>query len=57
MFVQSLIGMPQDFVLQPVLNKIHEIFGVDSVDDVIKMLDKDGSDWAMKQKSTLSKMV
>jgi len=53
---KSLVGMPQDFVLKPVLSKIDEIFGVDSIENVIKMLDKDNSDWAMKQKATLSKM-
>ncbi|XP_076039906.1 3-hydroxyisobutyryl-CoA hydrolase isoform X2 [Oratosquilla oratoria] len=46
----------KDFSLKPFLPQIEECFSADSVEGIIDRLQKDGSEWALKNLSILSKM-
>lgn len=46
----------QEFSLEPYLSKINHCFAGDSVEEIMKRLKEDGSEWAEKTLKTLSKM-
>lgn len=53
---ESLFKDSSEFVLQPHLKQIEKAFGGETVEDILKRLHSDGSEWAMAQLKTISKM-
>lgn len=52
----SLSKDSSEFVLQPYLKQIEKSFGGDTVEEIVKSLHADGSEWAMSTLKLLSKM-
>ena len=46
-----------DFVLRDHMEEINRLFEGESVEEIFANLEKDGSEWALKQLNTLKKMV
>ena len=44
------------FILQPHLDQINQLFSGDTMEDIMRLLESDGSDWALKTVKTLQKM-
>lgn len=53
---EGLFKDSSEFVLQPHLKQIEKAFGGDTIEAILKKLHADGSEWAMAQLKTLSKM-
>lgn len=52
----SLSKNTGEFILEPHLKQIEKAFAGDSIERILKNLHKDGSEWAMNQLKTISKM-
>lgn len=55
--LQSKTDEDKPFVLEPYMEKINELFGGDTVEDIFNQLEKDGSEWSLNQLNLLKKMV
>lgn len=53
---QSKTDEDKPFVLEPHMEKINELFGGDTVEDIFNRLEKDGSEWSLNQLNLLKKM-
>ncbi|CAG9802914.1 unnamed protein product [Chironomus riparius] len=53
---EGLFKDTSEFILQPHLKQIEKAFGGDTMEVILKRLHSDGSEWAMKQLKTISKM-
>lgn len=53
---QSKTDEDKPFVLEPYMEKINELFGGDTVEDIFNQLEKDGSEWSLNQLNLLKKM-
>lgn len=49
-------GKQHEFVLSPVLDKINNTFNGRSIEEILKSLEEDGSEWAIRQREILNKM-
>jgi 3-hydroxyisobutyryl-CoA hydrolase len=52
----SLSKDSSEFVLEPHLEQIEKAFGADTVEEIVKNLHNDGSEWAMSTLKLISKM-
>lgn len=57
LFPQSPLDADKEFVLQPHMDDINRLFSAPTLEGIFHDLEKDGSDWALKQLNTLKKMV
>lgn len=46
-----------DFILRDHMEEINRLFDGDTVEEIFSNLEKEGSEWALKQLNTLKKMV
>ena len=54
---QSLEYSDKEFALQPHMENIDRLFAGETMEEIFKALEEDGSEWATKQLNTLKKMV
>jgi hypothetical protein len=54
---QSCLDRDKPFILENYLQQIDEIFGQDTLEDIVGKLQLDKSDWAQTQLQTMGKMV
>lgn len=53
---QCSIDEDKEFVLAPLTDKINQLFGGNTLEEIFERLEKDNSEWAAKQLATLKKM-
>ena len=54
---QCTLDADKEFILHPYMEEISRLFGGSSVEQIFESLEKEGSEWAIKQLKTLKKMV
>ncbi|XP_077996998.1 3-hydroxyisobutyryl-CoA hydrolase, mitochondrial-like [Glandiceps talaboti] len=53
---QTTVDKDKEFPLKPHLHKIDKLFGGDTLEAIFENLERDGSEWALKQLQTLKRM-
>ena len=57
MLFQNPVDKDKPFVLAPHLDRINGIFSLATVEDIVKELESENSEWALQQLKTMRKMV
>ena len=55
--LQSTDIPDNEFILHDHIEEINKLFDGETVEEIVSNLEKDGSEWAVKQLNTLKKMV